>query len=104
MGVIRFRAIDLPASDCLARSASRRCAIPVACARLIGDLAVFTVETSGPALADALCAAGIDAEWARPPSGGEAVSGGGFMRSGVTAMSWSARDGASRTRPALDSR
>jgi hypothetical protein len=31
---------------------------PVACARLTGGLAVFTVETSGAALADSLCEAG----------------------------------------------
>ncbi len=40
---------------------------PVACARLIGDLAVFNVETTGPALADSLRRAGIDARWVRPP-------------------------------------
>jgi hypothetical protein len=32
---------------------------PVACARLIGDIAVFTVETSGPALAESVSAAGV---------------------------------------------
>jgi hypothetical protein len=36
---------------------------PVACARIIGDYAIFHVETSGPALADSLCRAGIDARW-----------------------------------------
>jgi hypothetical protein len=41
---------------------------PIACARLIGDLSVFVVTTSGLALADALCEAGIDAEWVREPS------------------------------------
>jgi len=40
---------------------------PVACARLIGDLAVFYVETSGPALADSLCEAGIQSRWILPP-------------------------------------
>jgi hypothetical protein len=40
---------------------------PIACARLIGDIAIFTVATSGLALADALYDAGIDAEWVRPP-------------------------------------
>lgn len=44
---------------------------PGACARLIGDLAVFCVETSGPALADSLRRAGIQARWVRPPGGGE---------------------------------
>ena len=36
---------------------------PVACARLIGDIAIFTVETSGPALAESVSAAGIPARW-----------------------------------------
>lgn len=40
---------------------------PVACARLIGDLAVFAVETSGPALAKSLGDAGFEARWVRPP-------------------------------------
>lgn len=40
---------------------------PMACARLIGDLAVFTVETSGPVLAQSLGSAGLDARWVRPP-------------------------------------
>lgn len=40
---------------------------PVACARLIGDLAVFTVETSGPALVKTLGNAGFEARWVRPP-------------------------------------
>ena len=40
---------------------------PVACARLIGDLAVFTVETSGPTLADSLGSAGFNARSVRPP-------------------------------------
>jgi hypothetical protein len=46
---------------------------PVACARLIGDIACFVVETSGPALAEALGAAGLAARWVRPPGTGEAV-------------------------------
>jgi hypothetical protein len=41
---------------------------PVACARIIGDLTVFTVETSGPALADSMRRAGIDARWVRERS------------------------------------
>lgn len=41
---------------------------PVACGQLIGDLAVFTVETSGPALAKSLSMAGFNARWVRPPS------------------------------------
>jgi hypothetical protein len=36
---------------------------PVACARLIGDIAIFTVEMSGPALAESVSAAGIPARW-----------------------------------------
>lgn len=40
---------------------------PVACARLIGDYAAMSVETSGPALADLLQVAGLDAHWTRPP-------------------------------------
>ena len=48
---------------------------PVACARLIGDLAVFTVETSGPALAEFLSEAGLDAEWVRGPAAGEVAAG-----------------------------
>jgi hypothetical protein len=44
---------------------------PMACARLISDLAVFTVETSGPALAEVLCQAGLDAEWVRLPGLGD---------------------------------
>jgi hypothetical protein len=48
---------------------------PVACARLIGDLAVFIVETSGPALADSLRAVGFDARWVRPPGAGELAPG-----------------------------
>lgn len=40
---------------------------PIACARLIGDLAVFTVETSGPTLAKSLSSAGFNARWVRPP-------------------------------------
>ena len=48
---------------------------PVACARLIGDLAVFFVETNGPALADSLRRAGIQARWVRPPGGSELKPG-----------------------------
>ncbi|MEV0640653.1 hypothetical protein AB0I77_38160 [Streptomyces sp. NPDC050619] len=40
---------------------------PVVCARLIGDYAAMTVETSGPALADLLRVVGLDAHWVRPP-------------------------------------
>lgn len=48
---------------------------PVACARLIGDVAVFVVETRGPDLAEALSAAGIDAEWVHPPGSGDLAAG-----------------------------
>ena len=40
---------------------------PVACARLIGDLAVFSVETSGTALTQALNDSGLRTRWVRPP-------------------------------------
>ncbi|MFF1446335.1 hypothetical protein [Streptomyces sp. NPDC058295] len=40
---------------------------PMACARLIGDYAVATVETSGPVLTRLLQAAGLDARWVRLP-------------------------------------
>ena len=43
---------------------------PVACARIIGDYAIFHVETSGPALAESLRRAGIDARWVLPPAPG----------------------------------
>lgn len=48
---------------------------PVACARLIGDISFFLVETSGPALAEALRAAGVNARWVRPPSTADLVRG-----------------------------
>jgi hypothetical protein len=58
---------------------------PVACARLIGDLAVFIVETSGYALAASLSVAGIDAEWVRPPQAGELAAGEVVMEVHATA-------------------
>lgn len=59
---------------------------PIACARLIGDLSVFVVVTSGLALADALCNSGIDAEWVRAPSTADLTPGEVLMelRSTVT--------------------
>lgn len=48
---------------------------PVAAARLIGDLSVVTIETSGPALAGDLQSTGIDARWTRPPSVDDLVPG-----------------------------
>lgn len=58
---------------------------PVACARLIGDLAVFIVETSGPALANLLCEARLDAEWVRPPGAGDLAPGEVVMELHATA-------------------
>jgi hypothetical protein len=40
---------------------------PDACARIIGDYAIFQVHTSGPVLADTLRRAGINARWVLPP-------------------------------------
>jgi len=40
---------------------------PVICARLIGDICSFVVESSGPGLAEALNEAGLAAQWTRPP-------------------------------------
>jgi hypothetical protein len=47
----------------------------VACARLIGDIAIITVETSGPALAQDLQQAGINAHWVRPPATADMQTG-----------------------------
>ncbi|MFF7452435.1 MULTISPECIES: hypothetical protein [unclassified Streptomyces] len=48
---------------------------PVACARLIGDYAVATVETSGPVPTRLLQAAGLDARWVRPPGNADLQQG-----------------------------
>jgi hypothetical protein len=48
---------------------------PAACARLIGDIAVFMVATSGPALAESIRAAGISASWVRPAGPGNLMPG-----------------------------
>ncbi|MGW1438711.1 hypothetical protein ACWD7M_26145 [Streptomyces griseus] len=48
---------------------------PVACARLIGDYAVATVETSGPVLTRLLQAVGLDARWVRPPGNADLQQG-----------------------------
>lgn len=48
---------------------------PIACARLIGDIAVFLVATSGTALAEAMSTAGVNATWVRPPSTDDLVPG-----------------------------
>lgn len=44
---------------------------PEACARIIGDLAIFHVETSAVALERSVRAAGIDARWVRPRGGAQ---------------------------------
>jgi hypothetical protein len=48
---------------------------PVACARLIGDYAVATVETSAPLLTRLLQVSGLDARWVRPPGKGDLQQG-----------------------------
>jgi hypothetical protein len=48
---------------------------PVACARIIGDLTIFHVETSAIALERSVREAGIDAQWVRPPGGRELAPG-----------------------------
>ena len=48
---------------------------PIACARLIGDLSVFVIVTSGLDLADALYDSGIDATWVREPSTADLIPG-----------------------------
>jgi hypothetical protein len=48
---------------------------PVACARIIGDLAAFFVITSGPILADSVRRAGIEARWVRPAAAGDLTPG-----------------------------
>lgn len=49
---------------------------PVACSRLIGDLAVFIVETSGPALIRSLGDAGFRARWVLPPGDADVLAPG----------------------------
>ena len=44
---------------------------PVSCAKIIGDLTIFHVETSATALERSVRAAGIDAQWVRPADGRE---------------------------------
>jgi hypothetical protein len=41
---------------------------PALCTRLIGDIATFNMETSGPTLAESLLKAGLNATWTRPAS------------------------------------
>jgi hypothetical protein len=42
---------------------------PATCARIIGDLTIFHVETNAIALERSVRAAGIDAQWVRPAGG-----------------------------------
>jgi hypothetical protein len=53
---------------------------PMACARLIGDLAFFDVFTDGLVLEDLLNEAGISAEWVRTPKMADLVPGEVLMR------------------------
>lgn len=48
---------------------------PIAAARLIGDVSIVTIETSGPALASDLQRAGIDAAWTLPAGSPDLVAG-----------------------------
>lgn len=48
---------------------------PATCARIIGDLTIFYVETSAIALEQSVRAAGVDAHWIRRPGGGELAPG-----------------------------
>lgn len=53
---------------------------PVACARIIGDLSIFTVVTNGPVLTESIRRAGIDASWAATPGPRELMPGEVVMR------------------------
>ena len=79
---------------------------PVACARLIGDLAVFTVETSGPTLVESLGNAGFEARWVRPPGAtGELAPGEIVMElSTVTARHFLPRGRTAEARSTLQMR
>lgn len=59
---------------------------PVACARLIGDIAMFTVETSGPALAESVSAAGIPTRWVWAGTGD--ITPGGVVMEMTSKKSW----------------
>ena len=48
---------------------------PTVCARIIGDLTIFHVETSAIALERSVRTAGIDAQWVRPHGGRELAPG-----------------------------
>jgi hypothetical protein len=60
---------------------------PLACARIIGDLTIFHVETSAIALERSVRAAGIDAKWVRPAGGRELGSGEVLMNMSTRARS-----------------
>jgi hypothetical protein len=64
---INFTSMDSTARDPLRVPWANYPLHPVTCARLIGDYAAVTVETSGPALERLLQVAGLDAHWVRPP-------------------------------------
>ncbi|QKW22250.1 hypothetical protein HUT16_27110 [Kitasatospora sp. NA04385] len=65
---IQFNSLDSAARDPLRVPWASYPLHPVLCARLIGDMAVFTVETSGPRLADDLTGRGLPATWVRFPA------------------------------------
>jgi hypothetical protein len=62
---------------------------PVACARIIGDLAGFFVTTSGQVLAEMVRNAGIEARWVRPPAAGDLTPGEVVMEM-ISQASWPA--------------
>jgi hypothetical protein len=62
---------------------------PVACARIIGDLAAFFVTTNGQALAEIVRNAGIEARWVRPPGAGDLTPGEVVMEM-ISRTSWPA--------------
>lgn len=49
---------------------------PIICARLIGDISVFMVESCGPDLAQLMQAAGLNARWALPAAHGSVMQPG----------------------------
>jgi len=62
---------------------------PVACARIIGDLAAFFVVTNGQTLAEIVRNASIEARWVRPPAAGDLTPGEVVMEM-VSRTSWPA--------------
>lgn len=57
---------------------------PIACARIIGDLMMFSVVTNGPVLAESIRRAGISATWAAAPGPRELIPGEVVMRMTAT--------------------